>query len=182
MRIIFSVHIRIDTAAAFLTLKRMRLVAAVALLVATSSFAQSQITLLHNFTNSPDGGTPYTGGGMAISGDTLFGTTDIGGASGYGTIYSVHTDGTGYRILYSFSGGVDGGYVPSGLILSSNILYGTTLAGGTNGDGVVFAFNTDDSTFTVLHSFAATTPPITGPLGVNTIVTNAEGARLMGNC
>jgi uncharacterized repeat protein (TIGR03803 family) len=39
------------------------------------------------------------------------------------------------------------------LILCSNTLYGTAGLGGTNGDGMVFAINTDGTGFTNLHSF-----------------------------
>jgi uncharacterized repeat protein (TIGR03803 family) len=47
------------------------------------------------------------------------------------------------------------GAVPNGdLILSGNTLYGTTRQGGTNADGIVFAVNTDGSSFTNLYSFA----------------------------
>ena len=38
--------------------------------------------------------------------------------------------------------------------LSGNTLYGTTLGGGTNGFGTVFAINTDGTCFTLLHSFS----------------------------
>jgi uncharacterized repeat protein (TIGR03803 family) len=47
----------------------------------------------------------------------------------------------------------DGARPFAGLILSSNVLYGTTTIGGTNGDGTVFAVKTDGSSFTNLHSF-----------------------------
>jgi uncharacterized repeat protein (TIGR03803 family) len=40
-----------------------------------------------------------------------------------------------------------------GLILASNILYGTTFYGGSSGGGIVFKVNTDGTDFRVLHSF-----------------------------
>ncbi|MGZ4963006.1 MAG: choice-of-anchor tandem repeat GloVer-containing protein [Limisphaerales bacterium] len=66
--------------------------------------------------------------------------------------------------IYSFTN-TDGSTPVSGMILASNVLYGTTAEGG-QGSGVAFAVNTDGSNYTVLHSFAAT------DLG-----TNADGAR-----
>jgi uncharacterized repeat protein (TIGR03803 family) len=44
------------------------------------------------------------------------------------------------------------------LVLSSNTLYGTASSGGTNGNGTVFAVNTDSSGFTNLHTFTALNP------------------------
>jgi uncharacterized repeat protein (TIGR03803 family) len=49
----------------------------------------------------------------------------------------------------------DGANPSSKLILSSNILYGVTQDGGTNGNGTVFAINIDGTGFTILHSFTA---------------------------
>ena len=41
------------------------------------------------------------------------------------------------------------------LVLSGNVFYGTTLGGGTIGQGAVFAVHTDGTQLTNLHSFAA---------------------------
>ena len=49
----------------------------------------------------------------------------------------------------------DGSYPYAGLILSGNTLYGTTIDGGSSGNGTVFAVNTDGTGFTNLHSFTA---------------------------
>jgi len=42
----------------------------------------------------------------------------------------------------------------AGLVLSGNTLYGTTTGGGSSGNGMVFAVNTDGSVFTNLYSFS----------------------------
>src|SRR5215471_12491148 len=47
----------------------------------------------------------------------------------------------------------DGANPNGGLILSNNTLYGTAAAGDSSGVGTVFAFNTDGTGFTNLHSF-----------------------------
>jgi uncharacterized repeat protein (TIGR03803 family) len=68
--------------------------------------------------------------------------------------------------LYSFTADVpnsthtiytnsDGAYPAAGLVLVGNTLYGTTPEGGTNGNGTVFAMQTDGTGFTVLHTFTA---------------------------
>jgi uncharacterized repeat protein (TIGR03803 family) len=44
-------------------------------------------TILHNFTNGADGGSPS---GLALSADgILYGTTTLGGANGKGTVYTL---------------------------------------------------------------------------------------------
>ena len=76
---------------------------------------------------------------MILSGTTLYGVTVSGGANADGNIFSVGIDGTGYRDLYDFTGGTDGGFPVADLTLSGGTLFGMTNGGGTNGDGTVFA-------------------------------------------
>lgn len=113
----------------------------------------SGFTNLHNFSGS-DGSDPYSG--LILSGNTLYGTTSTGGL-GSGTVFAINTDGTGFTNLYNFTpssnGNRDGAYPRAGLILSGNVLYGTTFMGGSGGNGTVFAVNTDGTGFTNLHSF-----------------------------
>jgi uncharacterized repeat protein (TIGR03803 family) len=102
--------------------------------------------ILHNFTGAPDGGEP-TAGLVRDAGGNFYGTTFVGGTSGAGTIFKVDAAG-GETILYSFTGGTDGGNPESRLVMdSSGNLYGTTYLGGAtttcfapNGCGVVFKF------------------------------------------
>ena len=89
-----------------------------------------------NVTNS-DGAYPYAG--LILSGNTLYGTAVYGGSAGYGTVFAVNTNGTGFTNLYSFTNGSDGAYPYAGLILSGNTLYGTADGGGSSGNGTVFA-------------------------------------------
>lgn len=113
-------------------------------------------TNLHNFTalvagTNSDGALPS--GGLILSGDTLYGTTENGGAAGFGVIFAVNTDGSGFTNLYNFTDGNDGGYPRGGLVLSSNTLYGTAENGGAAGVGAVFAIKTDGTGFTNLYDF-----------------------------
>ncbi len=101
-----------------------------------------------------DGAEPEAG--LALSSNTLYGTALIGGSSGSGTVFSVKTNGAGFATLYSFQGGNDGGYPYSGLVLAGNTLYGTVNAGGSSGNGAIFALNTDGTGFTTLYSFSGT--------------------------
>ena len=87
--------------------------------------------------------------------DTLYGTASLGGDAGYGTVFAVNTDGTGFTVLHDFTGGSDGNFPADGLILSSNTLYGTTENGGNYDNGTVFAMTTNGANFTVLHHFTS---------------------------
>jgi hypothetical protein len=107
------------------------------------------------YTNS-DGRNPQAE--LILSGNTLFGTAAGGGSSGYGTVFAVNTNGTGFTNLHSFTRGSDGAN-PQGLILSGNTLYGTASGGGSFDRGTVFALNTDGTGFTTLHSFTAIVDP-----------------------
>jgi uncharacterized repeat protein (TIGR03803 family) len=59
-----------------------------------------------------------------------------------------------FSVLHSFTNSADGGQPLAGLILISNTLYGTTFQGGTNGNGLVYALNTDGSGYRILHQFS----------------------------
>ena len=48
----------------------------------------------------------------------------------------------------------DGANPLGNLVLSGNVLYGTTVSGGPSGVGTVFRMNTDGSGFTTLHNFS----------------------------
>jgi uncharacterized repeat protein (TIGR03803 family) len=85
--------------------------------------------------------------------NTLYGTTTSGGTNGAGVVFKIQPDGSGYTVLWNFSGGSDGGNPYAGLVLSGNTLYGTAYYGGSSGLGTVFAINTDGSGFTNLYSF-----------------------------
>jgi uncharacterized repeat protein (TIGR03803 family) len=124
----------------------------VMLLPAAPAVQAQTFTTLHSFTNG-DGANPVAG--LILSGNTLFGTTENGGASGKGTVFAVNTDGTGFTNLHHFTTSTNDGANPEGvLLLLGNTLYGTTTYGGSNGFGTVFALNTDGTGYTNLHLFA----------------------------
>ncbi|HEX3458932.1 MAG TPA: choice-of-anchor tandem repeat GloVer-containing protein [Candidatus Baltobacteraceae bacterium] len=96
-------------------------------------------TVLHSFTGgSEDGAYPY-GGLLSVNG-TLYGTTEVGGAYGYGTIFKITRRGK-ETVLHSFAGGSGDGANPyAGLLKVKSGFYGTTAGGGANNDGTVFWF------------------------------------------
>jgi uncharacterized repeat protein (TIGR03803 family) len=97
-----------------------------------------QETVLYSFTGGADGGYPYAGV-IRDSAGNLYGTTsNYFGAGGYGVVYKLDTAGN-YTVLYTFTGGNDGGNPFAGVIRdSAGNLYGTTRYGGKEGGGVVF--------------------------------------------
>jgi uncharacterized repeat protein (TIGR03803 family) len=108
---------------------------------------------IYNYTNS-EGAVPEAG--LILSGNTLYGTAERGGSRGYGSVFAVNTNGTGFTNLHNFTQTAGDGADPiGGLVLSGNTLYGTTYGGGTNGSGAVFAVKTDSTGYTTLHSFSA---------------------------
>ena len=139
-------------------------------------------TVLYSFTGGPDGGSPLAAVIRDKAGN-LYGTTDTGGASDAGVVFKVDTSGK-ETVLYSFTGGADGGYpVFAGVLLNSaGNLYGTTAGGGKLGAGVVYKIDTSGKE-TVLYSFTGgadgyepTTGVTLGPKG-NLYGTTALGGR-----
>jgi uncharacterized repeat protein (TIGR03803 family) len=71
----------------------------------------------------------------------FYGTTSTGGANQWGAVFKLtrSDDGWTYWSLHDFTGGEDGGTPYGDLVLDAHgNLYGTTYAGGGNGNGVVF--------------------------------------------
>lgn len=80
----------------------------------------------------------------------LYGTTRMGGTLGYGTVYTVGKDGSGYRVLYNFTTNVfvNTNFPTRDLIQASDgALYGTL-------QGAIFTIRTDGSQYGIVHSFA----------------------------
>jgi uncharacterized repeat protein (TIGR03803 family) len=116
-------------------------------------------TVLYSFTGGADGSEPAAGLLLDAAGN-LYGTTELGGADGAGTVFELSTTGK-ERVLYSFTGGADGGSPQAPLVHdASGNLCGTTYAGGNTsclsnvgpGCGTVFKV-TGVGNETVLYSF-----------------------------
>ena len=135
-------------------------------------------TVLYSFTGGTDGSNPVVGVirdaagnfyGTASAGGDLSACTIPGVPSGCGVVFKL--DGTGsFSVLYTFSGGADGGNPASPLLLdAAGNLYGTAARGGLTacqfGCGTLFKLDTSE-TLTVLYSFPGTTDANTptGPL------------------
>ena len=115
----------------------------------TNLYSFTTLSIYAGSINS-DGGFPV--GGLILSGNTLYGMAENGGSSGFGTMFMINTNGTGFANIHNFSGN-DGAYPQAGLVLSGNILYGTMDQGGSSEYGTVFAVNTNGTGFTNLYNF-----------------------------
>jgi uncharacterized repeat protein (TIGR03803 family) len=127
----------------------------------------SGFTIIHNFTSDSTNGSQPNG--VTLSGSTLYGTTYSGGVTGWGTVYKMNTNGTGFSQLKSFSApnppnfngtNSDGARPLDGVTVFSaplqvDRLFGTTPYGGASSNGVVFALLVTGSGFTNLHNFNA---------------------------
>lgn len=110
-------------------------------------------TVLHKFTGGSDGCTPFQGLVIGKSG-ALFGTTNLCGAYGYGTIFKIDNAGQ-FTLLHSFSAGTSDGASPYRGTLAmdkSGNLYGLTAGGGAYRSGVLYKLS-ESGKFTVLHTF-----------------------------
>jgi uncharacterized repeat protein (TIGR03803 family) len=115
--------------------------------------------ILHLFTgaaNTGDGENPTAGLTFASNGD-FYGTTEFGGASGFGTVFKMTPAGT-VTVLHSFAENDPDGQQPMGALVqaSDGNLYGTCYAGGANSVGTVFRISTS-GTFQKLYDFTQNT-------------------------
>ena len=98
-------------------------------------------TVLHTFTGGKDGSYPDSNLTADAAGN-LYGTTQIGGADGAGTVFELSpgpNDKWQFSVIYTFSGGTDGGNPLGSLVFdAAGNAYSTTSSGGANGLGVVF--------------------------------------------
>jgi uncharacterized repeat protein (TIGR03803 family) len=80
----------------------------------------------------------------------LYGTTFGGGSLGYGTVFKLNTNGTGFTVLLNFDGPTGANPVAGLMQGADGALYGTTVQGGSANVGTVFRL-----VFTL-----ANTPPV----------------------
>lgn len=113
---------------------------------------QSAISLVASL-DGTNGFNPY--GNVAFdANDNLFGTANGGGANGTGTVYEVTKGSNVATTLVSFTGAI--GADPYGGLTfdGGGNLFGTTQAGGANGQGTVFEIAKGSSTVSVLASLS----------------------------
>lgn len=96
-------------------------------------------TVIYSFAGGNDGSSPAASLVMDKAGN-LYGTTRLGGAEGAGVAFELTPNGNAWQesVLYTFTGGTDGGSPQAPLTVAGSALIGTAPSGGA-GYGVVFA-------------------------------------------
>jgi uncharacterized repeat protein (TIGR03803 family) len=146
------------------TIRQLRWVQAITMLAllgwGLAAWAQTEQTL-YSFIGGPtDGGNPYTGPITDAKGN-LYGATSNGGPGVGGIVYALIHNAQGKwkeKILYSFpafSGDGSGLQMQHLAIDKHGALYGVTVGGGANNDGIVFKLSpgTPQWKETILHTF-----------------------------
>jgi uncharacterized repeat protein (TIGR03803 family) len=108
-------------------------------------------SVLHAFAGgTADGASPSSGVIRDPSGD-LYGVTSKGGTANAGAVYKIDTSGQ-KTVIYSFAGGKSDGSGPNCLIRDdAGVLFGTTAAGGTNNQGIVFKIDAAGQESIIYH-------------------------------
>lgn len=92
-------------------------------------------------------------GALTEVGDALYGTTAHGpGIWSFGTIFSMHLNGSGYRVMHRFSHFPDGAVPTGGLLFVKGKFYGTTFEGGAENEGTIFRCDLEGRE-RIVHSF-----------------------------
>ena len=116
-------------------------------------------TVVYRFSGGADGGNPDMGALVLHTSGNLFGTTQIGGSAGQGTVFELTPSNGSWTetVIHSFSGS-DGVLPQSGVIIdAAGNLYGTAdSSDGTGSGGTVYQLSRSGQAWnlTVLYTFS----------------------------
>ena len=99
---------------------------AITKLVPNGDGTYSVSTLFSFDSSGPNGFGPLGSVSVDSNRNYLYGTTVAGGAYNYGTVYQLDPDSGAFTLLYSFTGGLDGGKPQDGIRIHLGQLYGAT--------------------------------------------------------
>ena len=106
--------------------------------------ASGAYTVLHNFAGGPADSVKPNGSVVLFpDGLRLFGVThgdDAWGGKELGALYQMNVDGTGFKLLHEFTGGMHGATPMRTPILVNGSLYGMTAYGGAKNYGIIYRF------------------------------------------
>jgi uncharacterized repeat protein (TIGR03803 family) len=126
--------------------------------------AAGKFTVLHNFTNT-DGNNPY-GPIIQASDGNFYGTTRLGGSSGYGVVYKMTPAGV-YTVLHNFKAFGAGSDPFAGLVQATDGKF----YGATTGPGNILYQITLAGTYATVYTFT----PTTGQLPFVSLFQNTNG-------
>jgi len=131
-------------------------------------------TVIYNFTNGTDGGTPEAG---LIEGNdgNLYGTNTTGG-SGSGVLFSLTLAGA-ITPLHAFAAATDGSNAGALIEDSAGDFFGAANLGGASNLGTVFEY-THTGTFVLIHTFTGSTGDGSRP---NSQLLQASDGLIYGN-
>jgi uncharacterized repeat protein (TIGR03803 family) len=137
-------------------------------------------TILHSFGATRSDGTYPYGPVVLDKKGNVYGSTNEGGeyacgfgGAGCGTVFKIDTDGK-ESILHSFQGNTDGYFPYSGpSIDGQGNLYGTTVAGGSAKEGIVYEV-TNKGVYSILCNFGAGASDGIDPFGTLTVDANGN--------
>lgn len=109
----------------------------------------SQFTSIYTM-NGGAGDGYIPDGNLVYDGTYLYGTNNNDFFGGYGTIFKIKPDGTGFTNIHQFSGTSDERQ-PRGLLLIGSTLYGTANINFWN--GIIYKINTDGTGYSVIFQF-----------------------------
>lgn len=113
--------------------------------------ASGAFSTVYTFADVAHGSHPNATLTLDPSGN-LYGTTQYGGASNRGAVFSLDPGSGTESVLYSFTGMPDGAYPQGQLALRGDELYGTTTEGGSSNNGTVFKLTTGGAE-SIVHNF-----------------------------
>jgi uncharacterized repeat protein (TIGR03803 family) len=115
--------------------------------------AGGTVTILHSCVGGTTDGKYIWGGLFRDAAGNLYGTTQQGGAYGYGTVFELTSAGK-WKLLYSFLGYPTDGQNPEASVFrdAAGNLYGTTVGGGPPYAGTVFKLSASGKE-SLLYSF-----------------------------
>ena len=111
-----------------------------------------------------------------MTGGSVLGVDDQGGANDLGTIYRVDPAGPTVTVLHAFAGGGTGdGAFPLAALVADGTggFYGTTESGGMGSWGTVYQFDPAVPSLTVLHAFGSSS--LDGRLPSSALVGDSNG-------
>ena len=146
---IIAVSVMFNIFTEIMVMKKLFTILFLAFISSFFTTCEGQYTDLLNF-NYRNGSSPV--GNLIIAGNKLYGMTPIGGTDSGGVIFSIDTNGNGYKILLNFNG--KNGAIPYGsLIISGGTLYGMANQGGADSLGLIFSIDTNGNKYKDILDF-----------------------------